>query len=71
MKFMLFCSSLGILIKMDERKIKTVPDIAVLLAGIFDHIEMFYNSVRKHGYNGSLSPIEFEQRYKKELSCIQ
>jgi len=30
---------------------------------IFDYIELFYNSKRKHGYNGNVSPIEFEKRY--------
>ncbi|MBN9115148.1 MAG: IS3 family transposase, partial [Pandoraea sp.] len=30
---------------------------------LFDYIEMFYNSVRRHGSAGDLSPIEFERRY--------
>ncbi len=29
---------------------------------IFDFIEFFYNPIRKHGNNGLLSPIEFEQQ---------
>jgi len=29
---------------------------------IFDYIEFFYNSKRKHGNNGLLSPIDFEQQ---------
>ena len=29
---------------------------------VFDYIEMFYNSVRKHGYTNNLSPIEFEKQ---------
>jgi len=37
---------------------------------IFDYIEMFYNPVRKHGYNGNLSPIEFERRYESELRSL-
>ncbi|NWF38533.1 IS3 family transposase, partial [Mariprofundus sp. NF] len=37
---------------------------------IFDYIEMFYNSVRQHGYNGNLSPIEFERRYYEELRSV-
>ena len=33
---------------------------------VFDYIEMFYNSKRKHGRNGMLSPIDFErQQYLK------
>ena len=30
---------------------------------IFNYIEMFYNPVRRHGYNDDLSPVEFERRY--------
>jgi putative transposase len=28
---------------------------------VFDYIEMFYNTTRRHGYNNSLSPVEFEK----------
>lgn len=31
---------------------------------VFDYIEMFYNPKRKHGRNGMLSPVEFEQQQK-------
>jgi len=38
-------------------------------ADIFNYIEMFYNSVRRHGYNDDLSPTEFEKNYfEKRLS---
>lgn len=30
-------------------------------ADIFDYIEVFYNRKRRHGYNGSVSPTDFEQ----------
>lgn len=33
---------------------------------IFDYIEMFYNSKRKHGSNNLLSPVEYENRYQVE-----
>lgn len=29
---------------------------------VFDYIEMFYNSVRKHGYTSNLSPIDIEKQ---------
>lgn len=29
---------------------------------VFEYIEMFYNSKRKHTHNGMLSPIDFENR---------
>jgi len=31
---------------------------------IFNYIELFYNSKRKHGNNGLLSPIDFEKQQK-------
>ena len=31
---------------------------------VFDYIEMFYNSKRKHVRNGTLSPVEFEKQQK-------
>jgi len=37
---------------------------------IFDYIELFYNPKRKHGYNGNLSPIEFEKRYFVKLGTL-
>ena len=37
---------------------------------IFDYIEMFYNPVRKHGYNGNVSPVEFERRHFEELKGV-
>lgn len=30
--------------------------------GVFDYIEIFYNSKRKHARNGILSPVEFERQ---------
>lgn len=33
-------------------------------ADVFDYIEMFYNSKRKHVHNGMRSPIEFERQQK-------
>jgi len=37
---------------------------------IFDYIEMFFNPKRKHGYNGNLSPAEFEKRYFVKLGSV-
>jgi len=33
---------------------------------IFEYIEMFYNSKRRHSYLDYLSPNEFEKRYNLE-----
>lgn len=32
-------------------------------ADIFNYIELFYNSTRRHGNNNDLSPMEFERNY--------
>ena len=37
---------------------------------VFDYIELFYNPKRRHGYNGNLSPIEFERNYFKQLESV-
>ena len=37
---------------------------------IFDYIEMFYNSKRKHGSNNLLSPVEYENRYQRRLGSV-
>ena len=34
---------------------------------IFEYIEMFYNSKRRHSYLGHISPNEFEKRYNEKL----
>ena len=37
---------------------------------VFDYIEMFYNSKRRHGFNNQLSPVEFEKRYAASLESV-
>jgi putative transposase len=37
---------------------------------VFDYIEMFYNPIRRHGYNNSLSPLEFEKQYFNQLESV-
>jgi len=37
---------------------------------IFDYIEMFYNSKRRHSFNNQLSPVEFENRFHKRLMSV-
>ena len=39
-------------------------------ADIFDYIEMFYNNRRRHGSNGHLSPVEYEQRHHEWLGSV-
>ena len=35
---------------------------------IFEYIEMFYNSKRRHSYLGFISPTEFEKRYNENVN---
>jgi putative transposase len=37
---------------------------------VFDYIEMFYNPVRRHGYNQRISPIEFERQHSLRLPSV-
>ena len=39
-------------------------------ADVFDYIEMFYNTKRRHGFNNQLSPVEYEERFKKRLLSV-
>tara|TARA_Y100000296_G_C5153152_1_gene247519 strand:- start:66 stop:545 length:480 start_codon:yes stop_codon:yes gene_type:complete len=51
-----------------KRKIYSSTDDA--RSEIFDYIEMFYNSKRKHGSNNLLSPVEYENRYQERLRSV-
>jgi putative transposase len=37
---------------------------------VFDYIEVFYNTRRRHGSNNQLSPVEYEERYQQRLASI-
>ncbi|WP_431195790.1 IS3 family transposase [Klebsiella pneumoniae] len=37
---------------------------------IFDHIEMFYNSKRRHGSSDQMSPTEYENQYYQRLGSV-
>ena len=39
-------------------------------ADIFDYIEMFYNTKRRHGYNNKLSPVDYEKQYATRLKAV-
>ncbi|HEY0562051.1 MAG TPA: IS3 family transposase, partial [Methylophilus sp.] len=39
---------------------------------IFDYIELFYNSKRRHNSNHLLSPIDYENQFTKTTdTCLQ
>ncbi|WP_151958462.1 IS3 family transposase [Acinetobacter junii] len=37
---------------------------------IFEYIEMFYNSKRRHGSNGQRSPLDYEKANQKMVMCV-
>jgi len=51
-----------------KRKIYNTRDEA--RSDIFDYIELFYNSKRRHGFNNQLSPVEYERQHHERLASI-
>ena len=51
-----------------RRHVYTTRDEA--RSDVFDYIEMFYNSRRRHGFNNQLSPVEYEEQYEKRLASV-
>ncbi len=37
---------------------------------VFDYIEMFYNTKRRHGFNDLLSPVEYENKITERLISV-
>jgi len=58
------------LLKRERIKRKNYKDRESARLDIFDYIEMFYNPIRRHGYNDDLSPVEFERQYFNKLKRV-
>ena len=58
------------LLKRERIKKKVYSTREDARSDIFDYIEMFYNSKRKHGSNNLLSPVEYENRYEERLGSV-
>lgn len=58
------------LLKRERIRRKTYTNRKEARQDIFDYIEFFYNPKRKHGNNGMLSPVEFEQQQKWKLAGV-
>lgn len=52
-------------LKKERIKRRIYPTRATASSDMFDYIEMFYNPVRRHGFAGDVSPVEFERRYEQ------
>lgn len=48
---------------LDRTSFRTRADARL---GVFDYIEAFYNTTRRHSALAYLSPAEFERRYRSE-----
>ena len=51
------------LLKRERIRRKVYPTREAAKSDIFNYIELFYNSVRPHGYNDDVSPKAFEDSY--------
>lgn len=50
---------------------KTYPTRDDARRDVFEYIELFYNSKRKHTNNGMMSPVDFETRQQKlKQACV-
>jgi putative transposase len=58
------------LLKRERIKRKIYPTRQDARADIFDYIEMFYNTKRRHGYNNKLSPVDYEKQYAMRLTSV-
>lgn len=58
------------LLKRERIRRKTYATRKDARQDVFDYIEFFYNPKRKHGNNGMLSPIDFEDQQKEKLQGV-
>ena len=58
------------LLKRERIKRKIYPTRVAARSDIFDYIEMFYNTQRRHGFNDQLSSVEYEKRFQKRLVSV-
>lgn len=58
------------LLKRERIRRKIYRDREEARRDVFNYIEMFYNSKRRHGYANSVSPVEFENQYFNRLQSV-
>ncbi|MCH4247233.1 MAG: IS3 family transposase [Acinetobacter populi] len=58
------------LLKRERIKKKIYVSRSDARADIFEYIEMFYNSKRRHGSNGQRSPLDYEKAHQKMVMCV-
>jgi putative transposase len=58
------------LLKRERLKKKIYGTREEARSDIFDYIEMFYNSKRRHGSGDQMSPAEYENQYYQRLGSV-
>ena len=58
------------LLKRERIKRQIYPTREAARADVFDYIELFYNTKRRHGYNGGISPVQYDQQLTKRLVSV-
>lgn len=58
------------LLKRERIKRRTYKKREAARRDIFNYIEMFYNPVRRHGFNNDISPVEFEKKYAMKRKIV-
>ncbi|TCB64843.1 IS3 family transposase [Acinetobacter sp. ANC 4216] len=58
------------LLKRERIKKKIYATRTEARSDIFEYIEMFYNSKRRHGSNGQRSPLDYEKANQKMVMCV-
>ncbi|MEA4616582.1 IS3 family transposase [Klebsiella pneumoniae] len=65
-----FAESFFQLLKRERIKKKLYGTREEARSDIFDYIEMFYNSKRRHGSSDQMSPTEYENQYYQRLGSV-
>ena len=58
------------LLKRERIKKKIYASRTEARSDIFEYIEMFYNTKRRHGSNGQRSPLDYEKAHQKMVICV-
>ena len=58
------------LLKRERIKKKIYASRTEARSDIFEYIEMFYNSKRRHGANGQRYSLDYEKAHQKMVICV-
>ena len=58
------------LLKRERIRRKIYADREAARQDIFDYIELFYNTKRRHGHADGVAPVEFEKQYFNRLESV-